>query len=214
MIRDEETVLYLSIKMYYCNNFFRILLYLDHEKNLIIFNYSFGCCNEQPCSKHISFNRRAAGIGTSSPTHSLTFGAGGTGVAPYNTADQTTNYERARLYWSSNLFTLQTELGGTGVARNIRIYGNASNLYIGNNTLTNSAVEVRRDGTSLKTLFAVASAGLNSASGQQNGIVVPTITQTSGAGYNALFVSPFEQSVGSGNKYLLNVGTNSAANGA
>lgn len=44
--------------------------------------------------------------------------------------------------------------------------------------------------------------------------LTPTINQTGTAGYRGLFVSPFEQSVGSGSKLLLDLGTNSAANGA
>lgn len=39
----------------------------------------------------------------------------------YNTADETTNYERAEFKWASNVFTLALEKGGTGVGRKLAI---------------------------------------------------------------------------------------------
>ena len=41
---------------------------------------------------------------STSPTHSLTFGSTATGIAQYNTADQTTNYERVVKSWNSNVY--------------------------------------------------------------------------------------------------------------
>lgn len=57
------------------------------------------------------------GINTSAPTHSMTLGSTSTGVMLYNTADQTTNFERGGLYWSSNTLRLGTQNGGTGTLR-------------------------------------------------------------------------------------------------
>lgn len=44
--------------------------------------------------------------------------------------------------------------------------------------------------------------------------LTPTINQSGTAGYRGIFVSPFEQTTGSGSKLLLDLGTNSAANGS
>ncbi len=58
-----------------------------------------------------------------SATHSLTLGSTATGIALYRTSDQTTNYDRVRTYWNSTVYTILTEKGGTGTARNISIGG-------------------------------------------------------------------------------------------
>jgi hypothetical protein len=41
------------------------------------------------------------------------------GVVAFNTTDETTNWELARHQWSSNFYTISTELGGSGTARGI-----------------------------------------------------------------------------------------------
>jgi hypothetical protein len=61
------------------------------------------------------------GLGTTAPTHTLTLPSTATGIAWHNVADQTTNYERARAYWASNVYTIATEKGGTGTNRNIAL---------------------------------------------------------------------------------------------
>jgi hypothetical protein len=48
----------------------------------------------------------------------------------YNTYTDASNWERVALLWAGNQVQLQTELGGTGVARNLMIgTGGAANLY-------------------------------------------------------------------------------------
>lgn len=59
---------------------------------------------------------------------SVVVGTGNT-ITLYNTADQTTNYERVKGSWSSNIFTLYTEQGGSGTLRDLRV-GNSANNYI------------------------------------------------------------------------------------
>ena len=61
------------------------------------------------------------GIGTGSPTHTLTLPSTSTGIALYNTADQTTNYERALMQWSGNTFKIASGIGGSGTARSIEL---------------------------------------------------------------------------------------------
>lgn len=55
------------------------------------------------------------------PTHTVTLGSTATGTAEYNTADQTTNYERALTSWVSNVYTIATAKGGSGTSRAISI---------------------------------------------------------------------------------------------
>lgn len=66
------------------------------------------------------------GIGTSAPTHALTFPTSSTGIALYNTSDQTTNYELGVLNWVSNVLTLTVKAGGTGTYRGVAIAGSIS----------------------------------------------------------------------------------------
>lgn len=61
------------------------------------------------------------GVGTQAPTHSFTLPSSSTGIAMYNTADQTTNYERVEMKWNSNRFDITIGKAGTGSNRNLRI---------------------------------------------------------------------------------------------
>jgi hypothetical protein len=61
------------------------------------------------------------------PTHSLTIPSVGTGIALYNTVDQTTNYERLTISKAANVFTINSEAGGTGTVRNVSINGSTFN---------------------------------------------------------------------------------------
>lgn len=68
-------------------------------------------------------------IGAGAPTHALTFPSASTGIALYNTTDQTINYERVRQYWSSNVFNIASEAGGTGIARGVTFISNGGNPF-------------------------------------------------------------------------------------
>lgn len=144
------------------------------------------------------------------PTHSFTIPSVGTGFVSYNTSDQTTNYERFRQYWSGNTFNIMSEIAGTGINRTIQIgqAGAVIGVQSGGQTFAIRNTNVIGDHQ-----FFVGGT-LNNASGLiQNAASVPTINQTGSAGYRSLFISPFEQSTGSGAKLLIDAGTNSAANG-
>lgn len=73
-----------------------------------------------------SIQNASLGLLTALPTHTLTLGSTSTGIAYYNTTDQLTNYERVREFWSSNIYSILAEKGGTGTLRNININGNVS----------------------------------------------------------------------------------------
>ena len=66
------------------------------------------------------------GIGTTAPTHSITLPSTATWIALYNTADQTTNFERARILWSSNVLNIVVWKWWSASARSIRIWANTS----------------------------------------------------------------------------------------
>lgn len=51
----------------------------------------------------------------------------------YNTFTDASNYERATLTWSSNVFRLNTEAAGTGTVRDINIGNGNSNIRIADN---------------------------------------------------------------------------------
>ena len=101
------------------------------------------------------------------PTHSITLTSTATGMTLYNTADQTTNFERVREYWSSNVFTILSEKGGSGTLRSINI---------GNSTLslTISGTAISHNSTTLMTTTATLTNGA--------GVGAGTITNAPAAG--------------------------------
>lgn len=153
-------------------------------------------------------------------THSLTFGSTSTGIALYNTTDQTTNYERLRQFWNGNAFYITTELGGTGTAFRPIFLGLNSLLGVtvsSATTATNTGVvnvNAGSLGTPSASLFGLTTnlTGTGGVTNMQS--IVPAINQSSTAGYRMLWISPYESAIGSGTKYLIDAGTNSAANGA
>jgi hypothetical protein len=145
------------------------------------------------------------GLYTTSPTHSITLASLATGIALYNTVDQTTNYERVRLAWTSNIFNMLSENGGTGTARQIDIKTSAGNtLSVTAGQPTAGIVNISRTTLSSGTsgLFGVSSS-FTASSGSQFGIQInPTITQTGTASYVALLVNPTHSTIGSGTTSL------------
>ena len=153
------------------------------------------------------------GIGTTNATHALTIAAGSTGATLYNTTDQTTNYERATQYWSGNIFHITSEANGTGTIRPLYIgdpYGRGININVIDATpmvrttsgiLTDPNARIYQiDGTT------------NASSGNPYGLgILYDANQSGTAGYRSLFISTYEQSTGSGNKFLMDVGVNSGA---
>ena len=126
------------------------------------------------------------------------------GIQLYNTADQTTNYERFSVRWASNTTQLVTSAGGTGAIRNIAMNASGSYITLGSST-GGTAVLMGRDNTGLTNLCRITSAGLTASSGEQTALLVnPTINQSGTAGYTALLVNPAETSTGSGAKLLAN----------
>lgn len=138
----------------------------------------------------------------------------GTSHSFYNTSDQTTNYERLRQFWNSNVFSIQSEAGGTGTIRDVKLASGSRfiNLSSQGNNLT--TIELGSGNTAANNIIAVTSGTtLNGNSNSQNVFsLYPTVNKTGTLGYNLIYGSPYEQSVGSGTNYLINLGTNSAVN--
>lgn len=161
------------------------------------------------------------GILSTSPTHSLTLGSTTTGIAAYNTADQT-NYERVVAGWISNAYTIGSYYDGTGTSpRSLRLgvstttAASLARLFtINPNASVSSGVYDYNLSTSGAGSMMTLNYSLSGASVQQNiAALQPTITQSGTAGYTGLLIAPFESTVGTGTKYLIDAGTNTAANG-
>lgn len=148
---------------------------------------------------------------------SLTFDntASANGITLYNTADQTTNYERFRIYWNSNIINIKGESNGTGVIRPIQIQAaNSTFVNIGNSNIL-GAFNVNKDSQSPTTsIFGVTGTFTNSSGTPSIASFLNSLNQSGTAGYRGIWVSPYEQATGSGPKLLMDLGLNSAANGA
>ncbi len=136
-------------------------------------------------------------------------------LALYNTVDQTTNYERVTMGWSSNIFTIGTGASGTGtVTRAVRIGSSDRYFYVqGSPSITGFFNMAAGTGGSPATIFGITGAFSGVASIQNSQAILNTVAQSGTAGYRGLWISPFLSTVGSGNYYLIDAGTNSAANG-
>lgn len=160
------------------------------------------------------------GIGTTSPTHSLTLASTGTGAIFYNTTDQTTNFERARSFWNSNTFELSVTSNGTGTQRSLQlgvagsVGATANRLFKINPTAVVGAgnFDFNNGGSSAAGAIATINGTINGSANIQAAFqITPTSAQSGTASFKAIYVSPFLQSSGSGGNLLLDIGTNSAA---
>jgi hypothetical protein len=147
------------------------------------------------------------GVNTALPTHTLTLASAGTGIALYNTVDQTTNYERGTLAFASNQLELRTGGGGTGLGRDIFMQASsAANLRIRfAQSTTQGSFTLNRDLTTADAIHTHINGTHTQSSGSVTQLnVQPSITQTSTAGYTALSVNAIENTTGSGTKLLAN----------
>jgi hypothetical protein len=132
------------------------------------------------------------GIGTNAPTHTLTLPSTATGIALYNTVDQTTNYERVLMSWVSNVFTIQNNNGGTGSQRNIAITSQGGTLAIGSTssyTRTTAGAIAAFTYTGTESQASAAFTGLS---------VSYTYNQTGSSSATDLLINRTETLVGSG----------------
>lgn len=128
----------------------------------------------------------------------------------YNTSDETTNYERAMIGWNANVLSIGTESAGTGTSRVMELKAGSSILTYNQTDLT-PVFQFQRS-TGFRSPVVGLTGSMSQSSGTTYGFAdIRTINQTATAGYNSLYSSVFEQALGSGQKFLINVGTNSAA---
>jgi hypothetical protein len=142
-----------------------------------------------------------------SATHSLTLGSTATGIALYNTSDQTTNYERYRIFWSANQLNISNEVGGTGASRSIRINVYSGGLFVNaSSSATQGFVQASQNsGLGGQGTFSVNGALTASSGIQYAQIIAPTYTQTSTASGIDLLINRTETSVGSGNQRFIDM---------
>lgn len=136
----------------------------------------------------------------------LTMTSASTGVMMYNTADQVTNYERGRLYWSSNVLTLSTEQLGTGTARNIELKTNNRSLLIFDNGNSSGVYRMTIGSGQLDAAGLVLTGSWGNSGGVNAGLIIaPTANGGGTSGYDALRVDVTETAAGSGVKNLINL---------
>jgi len=144
--------------------------------------------------------------GQSAPTHALTLSSSSTGIAIYNTADQTTNYERGIMAISGNVITFYSQNAGSGTQRNIR-FGDSTNYLEDAPAAASGSPKftITRTATSSASLLLLNHAGMTGSSGVQYGLnLTQVVNQTSTAGYDAIAVAVTETGTGSGVKTLIN----------
>jgi lysophospholipase L1-like esterase len=143
------------------------------------------------------------------PTNKTIF-ASPNGVHIYNTpSDQTTNYERGRLYFASNVLTLSSENAGTGTLRDVEIKTPQRAFRIVNTGNSDGGFRFALGSNVAGHVGAAMTGTLNATSGTSVGLnVAPTIAGSSTQGYTAIQANVTETTTGSGTKRLLDLQVN------
>ncbi len=183
-----------------------------HGSSYAIFTTASG---QPDAGERIRINETGVLIGGADPTHTLTLPYSATGAALYNTPDQTTNYERGLLSWSSNVLTLATQQGGAGTGRDIALTtASGTGLSLSNLASTSGYIQAlasKVDSTASAVGIGVAPTWQASSGTNTTVNLAPTIAQSGAAAYTVLQINPTESSTGSGAKTLIDakVGGNS-----
>lgn len=123
----------------------------------------------------------------------------------YNTADQTTNYERLRADWSGSIARILTQFGGSAGARTLRLGVSVTGVAPDN------YIEIRAGapflnyftGTTSQSVGNQWNGSFTASSGTQTALsIVNSFNQSGTAGYTALDINPTETATGSGTKLL------------
>jgi hypothetical protein len=177
-----------------------------HGARYAIFTTANG---QNDAAERVRVNDTGMLIGGADPTHTLTLPYTATGIALYKTADQTTNYERGLVSWASDVLSIVTQKGGSGVGRAISLATtDGANLQINNTGSASGYIQQLSSTTSTTANAAgvVVAPTWQTASGTNNTqSIAPTINQSGTAGYTALHINPTESAVGSGSKRLVHV---------
>lgn len=148
----------------------------------------------------------------------LTFANTSTGIQAYNTADQTTNFERAVFDWDTNRYKLVTQLGGTGTSRPLRlgVESGASFAYLDIQRSAAPFLNFSFDTIGVAGPFVSFGDGTaaGTPSSASSGVatffqISPYINQSATAGYTAALINAVENALGSGAAKLLEMQRNS-----
>lgn len=139
----------------------------------------------------------------------------------FNTADQTTNFEKVTLGWTSNIFKIEMTKGGTGTQREIRLESDGNYLLGIRDAVLEVSGALRGDATNAQ--FALngrvstgtaqpalrfdnsppSATSFSASSGTQTHLLLTgDINQSGTAGYRILDVRAVEVATGSGTKSL------------
>lgn len=163
------------------------------------------------------------GIGTAAPTHPLTIGStSAASTAWYDTTDQVTNYDRLVIVQPSisgnGLWSFITQAGGTGTTHGIEFDAPAAQLRLGGSGNSDNAgfdfISQQSGATSNVVRINGVVGGSGASSGVNNMmILMANVTQTGTAGYNGIYMPVFENTIGSGARMLIDLGTSTLING-
>lgn len=146
------------------------------------------------------------GFRTSSPTHTISLASTTTGIALYNTADETVNYERGLIAWSSNEFFFRTQIGGSGTNRSLS-FATPSGAKMQLNQTSSNPVWTMNAGSSGTARQMGQFSGTQTQTSGATGILNLNVVynQASGTAANTdLLISRTETAVGSGTQLFLN----------
>jgi hypothetical protein len=143
---------------------------------------------------------------------SLTLSSTTTGIQFYNTADQATNYERVRQFWSGNIFFFTGDALGAGASRAMRFgpFAAVGTGYLSLNPVSSSGfVQANGDSASAASIVFRLTGSMTAASGIQYGQSSQLVVNQSGAaGYVANFMNITETAIGSGLKLITDLQVN------
>lgn len=132
------------------------------------------------------------------------------GLKIYNTADQTTNYERLEAIWSSNIAIVRTVAGGSGVVRTLRLGDpNNNNMVLVANGSTSGQAQLNLTANSLASNIGVLiETGVWSQTSGTNAFlsITPNYNQVSGNAANTdILLNRTQTAVGSGAQNLMDL---------
>lgn len=178
----------------------------DHSGTVGSADFSVWLANGAAATEKLTLTSAGLlGIGATVPTHALTFPSASTGIALYNTADQVTNYERAAMYWDTNVFIINSSRGGSGTSRALKIQSSLdaasfTSTFNINDTAGHLTIGRTTSGGIVEVLIAGGHSGTSGTFVPLR--IAPTMTSSSTAAYTALEVDVTETAVGSGTKLL------------
>jgi lysophospholipase L1-like esterase len=117
-----------------------------------------------------------------------------------------TNFERTRIYYASNVFTIINEAGGTGTVRNIALRTPNRRFEIADLGTSSGVYQMTIGSGQVNAAGLVMTGSYTASSGTSVALnVAPTIAGSSTQGYTAIQANVTETSTGSGTKRLLDL---------